>query len=192
MFDTIIILQLFALLNPLSSFPVLMAAYKKKMDVQKIAISASVTAYLVALVVIFIGPQLFGFYGIGINSFRVAGGIMLLLLGIETVRPKPAREEVNETDSFVAIIATPLLTGPSVISFMMIQALETGTVPLLIDSTVAFVVVGVTFFLFALAIPWANAKVIEITSKVLGLFTTAIAIEMLAKGAAGMVVAMHL
>ena len=80
----------------------------------------------------------------------------------------------------------------SVISFMMIQALETGTVPLLIDSTVAFVVVGVTFFLFALAIPWANAKVIEITSKVLGLFTTAIAIEMLAKGAAGMVVAMHL
>ena len=190
MFDTIIILQLFALLNPLSSFPVLMAAYKKKMDVQKIAISASVTAYLVALVVIFVGPQLFGFYGIGINSFRVAGGIMLLLLGIETVRPKPAREEVNETDSFVAIIATPLLTGPSVISFMMIQALETGTFPLLIDSTVAFVVVGVTFFLFALMIPWANAKVIEITSKVLGLFTTAIAIEMLAKGISGMVLVM--
>ena len=32
-----LVMQMFALLNPLSSFPVLMAAYKKKLDVRGIA-----------------------------------------------------------------------------------------------------------------------------------------------------------
>ncbi|MCX6769921.1 MAG: MarC family protein [Candidatus Micrarchaeota archaeon] len=180
--DTAFILQSFVLLNPLSSFPVLMAAYKKKLNVRQIAIRASIVAFLIALLILFFGPQLFGLYGISTDAFRIAGGAVLFLLGLDTVRPKPKREDVDEVDSLVAIIATPLLTGPAVISFLTIKAIEQGAPSLVVDVSVAFGIVGIVFFLFSLALPRVNEKVIEILSKVMGLFLMAIAIEMLAKG----------
>jgi multiple antibiotic resistance protein len=181
-----LIMQIFVLLNPLSSFPVLMAAYKKKHDVKQIAMRASIVAYLVALFILFFGPQFFSLYGVSIDAFRIAGGVVLFLLGIDTVRPKPARDDINEVDSLIAIIATPLLTGPAVISFLTIKAIEEGAVPLVGDVTLAFGIVGAVFFLFSLALPRVNEKVVEIISKIMGLFLTAIAIEMMAKGISGL------
>ena len=183
MLDSAFIMQMFALLNPLSSFPVLMAAYKKKLDVRGIAVKASVVAYLVAMFCLFLGPQFFSLYGVSIDAFRVAGGVILFLLGIETVRPKPVREDIGEVDSLIAIIATPLLTGPAVISFLTIKAMETGAMPLVPDVTIAFLVVGIVFYIFSVALPRINEKAVEIMSKIMGLFLTAIAIEMIAKGA---------
>jgi len=182
MFNVAFIMQMFALLNPLSSFPVLMAAYKKKLDVRGIAIKASVVAYLVAMFCLFLGPQFFELYGVSIDAFRLAGGVILFLLGIETVRPKPVHEEVGEMDSLIAIIATPLLTGPAVISFLTIKAMETGAVPLVPDVTISFLIVGIIFYIFSVMLPRINEKAVEILSKIMGLFLTAIAVEMMAKG----------
>ena len=183
MVDTTFVMQMFALLNPLSSFPVLMSAYKKKLDVKQIAVKASVAAFLIALFVLFFGPAFFNLYGVSIDSFRLAGGVILLLLGIDTVRPKPAREDTNEVDSLIAIIATPLLTGPAVISFLTLKALDSGPAALVGDVTVSFIVVGVIFYAFSVMLPKINEKLVEILSKIMGLFLTAIAIEMIAKGA---------
>ena len=177
-----LVMQMFALLNPLSSFPVLMSAYKKKLDVRGIAVRASVVAYLVAMFCLFFGPQFFNLYGVSIDAFRVAGGVILFLLGIETVRPKPLHEELGEVDSLIAIIATPLLTGPAVISFLTIKAMEDGAVPLVPDVTIAFLIVGAIFYIFSVMLPRINEKAVEILSKIMGLFLTAIAVEMIAKG----------
>ena len=177
-----LVMQMFALLNPLSSFPVLMAAYKKKLDVRGIAVKASLVAYLVAMFCLFLGPQFFSLYGVSIDAFRVAGGVILFLLGIETVRPKPVHEELGEVDSLIAIIATPLLTGPAVISFLTIKAMETGAVSLVPDVTISFLVVGAIFYIFSVMLPRINEKAVEILSKIMGLFLTAIAVEMIAKG----------
>jgi len=182
MFSVAFIMQMFALLNPLSSFPVLMSAYKKKLDVRGIAVKASVVAYLVAMFCLFLGPQFFELYGVSIDAFRLAGGVILFLLGIETVRPKPVREDIGEVDSLIAIIATPLLTGPAVISFLTIKAMENGAMPLVPDVTLSFLIVGIVFYLFSVMLPRVNEKAVEILSKIMGLFLTAIAVEMMAKG----------
>jgi len=175
-------MQMFALLNPLSSFPVLMAAYKKKLDVRGIAVKASVVAYLVAMFCLFFGPQFFNLYGVSVDAFRLAGGVVLFLLGLDTVRPKPVREDVGEMDSLIAIIATPLLTGPAVISYLTIKAMEDGAASLVPDVTAAFLVVGVIFFVFSVLLPRINEKAVEILSKIMGLFLMAIAVEMIANG----------
>ena len=182
MFNVAFIMQMFALLNPLSSFPVLMSAYKKKLDVRGIAVKASVVAYLVAMFCLFFGPQFFSLYGVSIDAFRVAGGVILFLLGIETVRPKPVHEEIGEVDSLIAIIATPLLTGPAVISVLTIKAMEYGAMPLVPDVTISFIIVGAIFYIFSVMLPRINEKAVEILSKIMGLFLTAIAVEMIAKG----------
>ncbi|MCX8197312.1 MAG: MarC family protein [Candidatus Micrarchaeota archaeon] len=184
--DIALVMQLFALLNPLSSFPVLMAAYKKKMNVRQIAIRASLVAYIIAIFVLFFGPQFFSLYGVSIDAFRIAGGVVLFLLGLDTVRPKETKAQISQTDSLIAIIATPLLTGPAVISFLTIKAFSSGALAILLDVTVAFVAVSAVFYLFAITLPRINEKAIEILSKIMGLFLTAIAIEMISVGAKGL------
>ncbi len=181
-FNLALILQIFVLLNPLSSFPVLLEAYKKKMDVRAIAIAASVVAYAIALSVIFFGPFLFSLYGISIDSFRVAGGVVLFLLGIDTIRPKNEAPDLGEVDSLISIIATPLLTGPATISFLTLAAYDSGALALLPDVTLAFLAVGLVFYIFSLMVKKLNPKVVEITAKVLGLFLTAMAIQMISTG----------
>lgn len=179
-----LILQIFVLLNPLSSFPFLMNAYKKKLDVKKIAFNSVITAFIIAVIIIFIGPSLFKLFGVTLNSFRIAGGIVLLLLGINTVRPKEnGVREVGGVNSLISIIATPMLTGPATMSFLTIKAYEIGHTNLLLNTIVAFIFVGVLFITFSFLIPKVNVGLISISSRVLGLFLTAVAIEMIAKGA---------
>jgi multiple antibiotic resistance protein len=188
--DFALIAQIFALVNPLSSFPILMSAYENKMNVKKIAISAILVALIIAVVIVFIGPALFKFFGITADSFRIAGGLILLLLGIETVRSKEKcedKEKVTKTDSIISIMATPLLTGPATISFITIKSYEIGQFPTLFNLLITFAIIAIIFVLFSLFIPKINAKVVNLTSKVLGLFLTAVAIEMIASGIEGII-----
>ena len=188
--DFALIAQIFALVNPLSSFPILMSAYENKMNVKKIAISAVLVALIIAVVIVFIGPALFKFFGITVDSFRIAGGLILLLLGIETVRSKEKcedKEKVTKTDRIISIMATPLLTGPATISFITIKAYEVGKITTLINLLITFGVIAIIFIIFAFFIPKINAKAVNLTSKVLGLFLTAVAIEMIATGIYGII-----
>jgi multiple antibiotic resistance protein len=194
--DLALILQLFVMLNPLSSFPVLMTAYKSKLDVRKIAINGAVAAYVIAIVVIFTGPLLFDIYGVSTDSFRVAGGVVLFMLGIDTIRRKTngnssqnENEKMGELDSLTSIIATPMLTGPATISFLTLQAIDGGAGTLVINASVAFALVGGLFYLFSLLVPRINPKLIEFSSKILGLFLTAMAVQMIAKGASALLFA---
>jgi multiple antibiotic resistance protein len=177
-----LMIQIFVLVNPLSSVPVLMQAWKKKMNVKRIALTGSFVAFIIALSVALFGPFLFNFFGITTDSFRIAGGLVLLLLGLDTIRDKEEKTKVTKIDSLISIIATPLLTGPATISFITLKAFEFGRIPMAVNVISAFVFVGIVFYLFALAIPKINEKVVGIVSKILGLFLAGMAIEMIANG----------
>jgi len=181
--DIALIVQLFVLINPFSSFPVLFTAYQKKMNVKKIAVQASILALVIAVIICLIGSNLFGFFGITVDSFRIAGGICLLLLGLDTIRDKEKKESVGKVDSLISILATPLLTGPATISFIIIKTIEIGRVTLLSNIVITFMLVGLIFILFSYSIKRINIRVIEISSKILGLFLTAMAIELIFTGA---------
>lgn len=190
-----LIVQLFILINPLSSFPFLCGAHEKKctvrrkIDVRMIAIKAVITAFVIAVVIILTGPLLFKVFDISLDAFRIAGGIVLLLLGLDTIKAKHNHEEldVEGTDSLISIIATPLMTGPATISFLTLKTYEIGQFPVLINATLAFIIVGIVFITGAYMIERINQKLISITSRVLGLFLTALAIEMMAGGLLGII-----
>lgn len=177
-----LILQILILINPLSSFPVLVSAYEGKLKVKRIALAAVLVAFILAVVIVLVGPYLFDVFKITIDSFRIAGGIVLLLLGLDRIRSSQEKKKFTKADSIVSIIATPLLTGPAVISFLMVKTYEIGRMSILFDIFLAFALVAVVFLIFSTALTRINLKIINISSKILGLFLTAIAIEMIAKG----------
>ena len=177
-----LIVQLFVLLSPFSSFPVLMEAYKRKMNVKSVAINGVLMAFAIALVIVIIGPSLFKVFGISPDSFKIAGGVVLFLLGLDTVRSKSGDIKATRVDGFVSIIATPLLTGPAAISFIAITAHEIGKIATMINLVPVFVLVGAVFIIFSFVVDKVNIKIVSITSKVLGLFLIGIAIQMIVTG----------
>ncbi len=187
LFDYALVIQLFILINPLSSFPVLLAAYKNNLNVRRIAISAVIVAFVVAIIIALVGPYLFSLFKISIDSFRIAGGVVLFLLGLDNIRSKKNdRKDIKKSDALVSIIATPLLTGPSTIAFITLKSFEIGKVSMISNISFAFIIVAIVFSVFSFFVKKINPKVIDITSRVLGLFLTAVAIEMIGKGIHGL------
>jgi multiple antibiotic resistance protein len=186
MIDPMLIVKIFVLLNPFSSFPFLINAQRKKMNVKVVAAKAVLAAFVIAVAIALVGPSLFGVFGISLDAFRIAGGIVLLLLAISMVRPHEEDRKMSAT-SIITIIATPMLTGPGTISFITLSAFDIGLIPVLVNLCFAFVLVGVVFVGFSLAVGKINPSLVDMVSRVSGLFLSAVAIEMIASGIHGMV-----
>jgi multiple antibiotic resistance protein len=130
---------LFALLNPLGMLPVFIGyTARMRIGVQCwLAIFVSITVLGLMLLFLFAGTALLGFFGITLDAFRVAGGILLLLIGIRTVVQDVANKakdltvvseigELREAESvygqIVVPLAMPLLVGPGVIANLILYA----------------------------------------------------------------------
>ncbi len=130
---------LFALLNPLGMLPVFIGyTAGMRTGVQRwLALFVSITVLGLMLLFLFAGTALLNFFGITLDAFRIAGGILLLLIGIRTVATDPASKakdltvasevgELSEAESvygqIVVPLAMPLLVGPGVIANLILYA----------------------------------------------------------------------
>src|ERR1700751_4260926 len=85
---------LFALLNPFGMLPVFIGyTAGRSIRVQRwVALFVSITVLGLMLLFLFAGTALLNFFGITLDAFRIAGGILLLLIGIRTVAQDPANK----------------------------------------------------------------------------------------------------
>jgi multiple antibiotic resistance protein len=129
-----IFVTLLAIVDPMGAIPIFISLTANDSE-QSQKSTAWISAATVALVLV--GSALFGeillkFFGISISSFRVAGGLLLLLIGINMLHARqnsyagyrqgdktPACERENIA---VVPLAVPLLSGPGAISSMTIYA----------------------------------------------------------------------
>ncbi|MEM3610469.1 MAG: MarC family protein [Candidatus Anstonellales archaeon] len=188
MIDITLSLTLLFLLNPLASVPLLIQAYKNKFNVKLIAMKAVILAFVVALSFVIFGPLLFEIYNVNVDSFRAGGGILILLLGISMARQTDKEIEKGGSDTLISIIATPLLTGPATLSYLIITTAERGILVALTNLLLAFIMVAIIFFTFAILIPRINMKYVNFLSRLLGLFVLALGIQMTVKGIMGLVI----
>jgi multiple antibiotic resistance protein len=132
---------LFALLNPFGMLPVFIGyTANKRIRVQRwVALFVSITVLGLMLLFLFAGTALLNFFGITLDAFRIAGGILLLLIGIKTIARDAATKakeltvesevgELIEAESvyrqIVVPFAMPLLVGPGVIANLILYAGE--------------------------------------------------------------------
>lgn len=133
--------SLFALLNPLGILPLFISyTSKENKGVQKwLAVLLSMTVLGLLLLFLLTGASLLRFFGITLDSFRIAGGILLLLIGINLVtgntsgKVQDVVEQDNPSDleeaksvyrKIVIPLAMPLLVGPGVIANVILYANE--------------------------------------------------------------------
>ncbi len=133
---------MFALIDPVGNVPMFAAATAGASAAGRrwVALYISLFSFAVLAVFYVTGLRLLEFFGISLPAFRIAGGILLLLLGLDMTRgslsiavtdPTVEHEAVDARgyarrsfERLVAPFAIPLLIGPGAISATIIYAGE--------------------------------------------------------------------
>jgi multiple antibiotic resistance protein len=128
-----ILIGLIAIVNPLGAMPIFISPTDglTSRERMRIANLVALAVGIILLVALFIGEGLLALFGISTDSFRVGGGILIMLMAISMMhaRVSPAvqtREEAEESkdrDSVAIVpLAMPLLAGPGAISTVILDA----------------------------------------------------------------------
>src|SRR3989475_13213432 len=136
---------LFAIVDPLGPVPIF-AGLTKTMSLdekRKVFRTAAVIGALLLAVFALIGQEVLLLFGISLESFQIAGGLVLLLLSIEIIFRGERFDKlalVSAEDTAVFPIAFPLLVGAGAITLTMISIQSSGIiVALLAIAIVMFV-----------------------------------------------------
>ena len=182
----------FAIMNPISNLPAYMAlvADDSQKISRKIAFRSLLIAFVIVTVFIFSGDFIFKVFGITIVSFRIAGGILVAVIGYHMINGNHSpsykgmeQQAVNSDPMSIAIspLAMPLFAGPGTITTAL--SLANGGLQNQLITVVAFALLCVITYLLL-----RNAKQIagflgenlmKIITKMMGLLLFSIGIQMI-------------
>ncbi len=115
------ILMLFVVLDPLGNAP-LFYYFTKDMEPQarvKTIRTSIVVASIILVMFAVLGEAVLSYFGITVNDFRIAGGIVLFIYAVLGLMGKTLAEEVSLEDVAVVPLAMPLLAGPGAITVVI-------------------------------------------------------------------------
>ncbi|MBS0360733.1 MAG: MarC family protein [Proteobacteria bacterium] len=198
---------LFALLDPVGNVPVFLASTAGATSRERVQIAFVISLFVMGFLVFFYfsGLALLTFFGISMPAFRIAGGVILFVLGLKMVNDDftagfADAAEATAGDSrgyigrnierLIVPFAMPLLIGPGAISTVIIyasQAREYG-LPGTALGIGAIVAVSVATLLSFLATPLISRLLgkigLSVIVRVLGLILCAMAVQFLLAGIA--------
>src|ERR1700727_1268089 len=130
-FSVLALSSIFFLVDPFAALPTFLAvtagadAQRRK----KMAWKASLTALVVLSAFAVAGQFIFRMFGITLPAFEIAGGIILLLIGLDMLEAKrsatqESSEEATEAqikeDAGIVPLGIPMLAGPGAITSVMV------------------------------------------------------------------------
>lgn len=194
-------LTLFVVIDPPGCAPIyagltngVSAAHRRAMAVRAVGV-ATVILVIFAL----FGQQLLRALGISLDSFRIAGGIMLFLIALEMVFEKRTqrREEraarIAETpeveDVSIFPMAMPMIAGPGSIAAIMLLWSRNPTVEeRLVVGGAALTVLALTLVALILAGPLMRllgARIEAVITRLLGVLLAALSVQFVVDGLIG-------
>lgn len=196
---TKIFISLFAILDPIGIIPIIVLFTAEMTSVRRAYVGrlASLTVCAILLVALLIGQPLLAFFGISINSFRVAGGILLLLMAIRMLLGsfyESKKEEGMDSEAVsanaIVPLSTPLLAGPGSISAVIVEAHKAHGIQHYLVMGLEIVLLSVTVWLTFLVAPWVAERLgrigINVFTRLMGLILAAISVEFIANGMRGL------
>ena len=134
-------LSIFLVMNPFSSIPTFLSITSGvgRDTLKSYANRAVVVAGALLFMFIFIGSPLMSLFGVTMESFRVAGGVILVLMGAELVFGLKMSKMSEEKDAPWIIVATPIMTGPGVITAAILFTQEYGYAEVILAGMVALI-----------------------------------------------------
>lgn len=190
------------MINPFSSLSIFLQLTNQfsSANQQKTALKCGMSILVIMVITIWLGGNLLDLLGITIDSFRVAGGIILFLTGLSMLQSKespishtPEDDIAAEERHSIAIVplALPIIMGPGAISTLVIasndyslpmqKAWLTLLCILLATSTGYILYHGVSIAKLV------GESVIKVITRIMGMLIMAIAAGMFTNGLQGLI-----
>ncbi|HXZ87893.1 MAG TPA: MarC family protein [Candidatus Binataceae bacterium] len=188
-----IAIALFVIADPIGTIPFFLSLTSDLTEEEK-KHTAKITSLTVAIVLVlsvFAGEPLLRLFGIRIASFRVGGGILLLLMAIGMLYARPGRARAAELAArepgFATVpLGVPLVAGPGAISTVVIYADQAKTwLDTLFLVAVALFVAASVWIALRQADPLSRLlgrTGINVVTRLLGLLLAAVAVQFIAGG----------
>ena len=204
---TTFFISMLAITNPIGNLAIFISLIQEKSlaEQKKAAITCALAIFIILVIVVWTGHIILEAFGISTSAFQVAGGLVIILLGLSMLNGHNAdsgkkhssmhysnseHDEAKSSDS-VAIVpmAIPLIAGPGAITTIIIhtQALSAGHIivdKLFMTGIVIFLslIIGGCFYFASWFNRVLSASTIQITTRIMGLVLMAIAFDMLGSG----------
>ncbi|MDB5441762.1 MAG: multiple antibiotic transporter [Phenylobacterium sp.] len=196
---------LFALIDPVGNVPFFAAGTAGVSNRDRAQIALYISLFVLGFLTFFYftGLSLLAFFGISLPAFRIAGGVILFILGLDMVRgdmasksadvaeaaPKSKRSAASQRFELMIVpFAMPLLIGPGAISTVIIYASQGRAFGLAGAATGVGVIaaIAVATLLSFLATPLITRLLgkigLTIVVRVLGLILCAMAVQFMLAG----------
>ncbi|XBQ16553.1 MAG: MarC family protein [Oceanicaulis sp.] len=200
-FFTRFLAALFAMLNPLAAMPVFLSLTEGEDEAsrRRTAITATIATLVACFAVALLGKQILGLFGIAIDSFRIAGGILLFSIALTMISgarhassagSERERGQMQKVDNpAVYPFTIPMTVGPGTIATLIIFS-EQVTNPMKAGVFAAVVVIVVALLCAALLIAPLIDRVISQTARtvsirIMGIILAALAVEFVIVGLRG-------
>lgn len=195
------LISLFSILNPILAITIYLdiTSGMGKENKKKVAITCAFTVFLLLTGFLFIGEILLSMLSVHDYSVRIAGGLIVLLIGIMMVigsnddgerKTKSAQEQIYSKDTLISLgispLALPMIVGPAAIVMVMLYGQEVHGVVGKIEVTSIIVIVSCLVFITFLMADYIERGIgkvgLVVMTKIMGLLISAVAVEMIVDG----------
>jgi multiple antibiotic resistance protein len=124
----LVFIPLFVAIDPLGLVPIFLAVTRGMDATQRrqTSFQAVASASLICIGFMFLGGAIFTFLGITVNDFRIAGGVILLVLAVLDliIVGKPALNP----DEMVGVVplGMPMIAGPATLTSVLVLSTQLG------------------------------------------------------------------
>lgn len=167
---------LFAIIDIFGSVPIILDIKVKSGEVG--SVKATLVAFVIFIMFFFAGEPLLGLFGVDIQSFAIAGSIVILLLGLEMVMGIELFKHDAPGGGTIVPIAFPLIAGAGSITTLLSLKAEYETVNIFIALTMNMIVVFFVLKLTSFFERILGPAGIHILRKMFGIILLAIAVKL--------------
>ncbi|MEL7120866.1 MAG: MarC family protein [Bacteroidota bacterium] len=170
-------LILFSVIDIAGSLPIIIDLQKKGLKIE--SLKASIIAFILMLAFLFFGESLLQLFGVDVQSFAVAGAIIIFLLGIEMILGITLfRDNVESSSGTIVPIAFPLIAGAGTMTTILSMRAKYDA----LEIAAAILINIIIVYMVLRSSRWLGSKLGEnganILRKVFGIILLAIAIKL--------------
>ena len=191
----------FAIMNPIANVPIFLGltADDDQQTTRMVAFRSLLLAFVITSIFAVCGKLIFELFGITLPSFRIAGGLVVSLIGFHMLQGNQSsvhhlnegdKEKCRDAALSVAVtpLAMPILAGPGTITTAMNFSAQGGLAAMLvtIGSFAALCFITYLFFIFGEKfVTFIGAGALGVITRLMGLILAVIGIQMLIEGVNG-------
>lgn len=189
---------LFAIVNPFGSLPIFfsMTSHFYEADRKRTCLTTAVAIVCILLISLYLGRMILDAFSISLDSFRVAGGFILLTISMAMISGKLGEQKQNKEEKNqdlreyenigVVPLAMPIMAGPGTVGSTIVWGTNYQSIPDYVGFSIAICVFGaICYVLFRYAAPLVKKlgkTGSNVVTRIMGLLLMAMGVEIISTG----------